>query len=60
MLESSVYCFVCEKSILSKDITYHPKINLPVCDLCCGSEPEAEKIKEIIEGLAEGFGCGCI
>jgi len=60
MLEPSLICFVCEKPVLTKDFSYHSKVNLPVCDLCSGSEPEAEKIKELLEGLAEGFVSGCI
>lgn len=53
-------CFVCEKAILSDDIFYHPKVNLPICDDCCGSESETAKVGELLEGLAEGLICGCI
>jgi len=60
MPEPSVLCFVCGKPLLAKSISYHPKVNLPVCDACRGSEPEAVKVEELLEGLAEGFVCGCI
>ncbi len=55
-----ILCFVCEKPVLTKNITFHPKVNLPVCDACRGSDPEAVKVEELLEGLAEGFVCGCI
>jgi len=60
MLAPSVLCFVCDEPILSKDISYHQKVNLPVCDDCCGSERETAKVEELFEGLADGFVCGCI
>jgi hypothetical protein len=60
MLEPSSICFVCEKPVLTKDISYHSKVNLPVCNACCGSELEAVRAEELLEGLAEGFVCGCI
>ena len=45
---------------MSEQTTYHPKVNLPVCDSCRGSEQETAKTEELQEGLAEGFVCGCI
>jgi len=60
MLAPLVLCFVCEKPFLSKDISYHPKVNLPVCDACSGSEQESAKVVDLFEGLAEGLVCGCI
>jgi len=60
MQETSIRCFVCDEPILSNDIYYHPKVNLPVCNSCRGTEKEASKIEELFEGLAEGFVCGCI
>jgi len=60
MLTPSVLCFACGKPLLTKNITYHPKVNLPVCDACRGSEVEAVKVEELLEGLAEGFVFGCI
>jgi hypothetical protein len=57
---SPILCFVCEKTILSDDIFYHPKVNLPICDACSGSESEVAKVEELLEGLAEGLICGCI
>ena len=60
LFADSKICFVCEKQTLSKSITYHPKIHLPVCDTCRGSEQEEAKVEELLEGLAEDFVCGCI
>ena len=60
MTEPSVLCFVCENPILTKNISYHQKVNLPVCDACRGTEPEVVKVEELLEGLADVFVCGCI
>jgi len=60
MPEPLVLCFVCEKIILTKNISYHTKVNLPVCDACRGYEAEAVKVEELLEGMADGFVCGCI
>ncbi len=53
-------CFVCESSFKSADIKYHAQVNLPVCEGCSGTDVEANKVKELLEGLADGFVCGCI
>ena len=60
MTVSSKTCFVCENSIASDKFTFHPKVNLPVCNSCRGSEQETAKTEELLEGLAEGLICGCI
>ncbi|MBR8537320.1 hypothetical protein KDU71_17255 [Carboxylicivirga sediminis] len=53
-------CFVCEKSLQVIDIEYNNRVNLPVCNTCSGSAAEVDKEKELLEGLADGFVCGCI
>ncbi len=53
-------CFVCEASFHSADIKYHAEVNLPVCKACSGTNAEAHKVKLLLEGLADGFVCGCI
>ena len=60
MTEQPTLCFVCEQSVESLIIHYNTKINLPVCDTCHGTDQENYKINELLEGLAEGFICGCI
>ena len=39
---------------------YHSKVNLPICNNCQGTVQEKTKVNEFLEGLAEGFVCGCI
>lgn len=51
-------CFVCGSK--SKDLLTHKAVNLPVCLSCHGSKDEEKAIKELMDGLAEGFVCGCI
>lgn len=53
-------CFVCEKQLQPDSYTYHPKVNLPICDHCKGTESEKIKVDDLLEGLAERFVCGCI
>jgi hypothetical protein len=53
-------CFVCDVSINDNDLSYHKQILLPVCPDCKNSEKEQQKAKELLEGLADGFVCGCI
>jgi len=53
-------CFVCDIPIDSQNFTYNKKVNMPVCDACRGTEQEAAKVADLLEGLAEGFTCGCI
>lgn len=53
-------CFVCGKDLTDENSTINSQVNLPVCDSCKGTDQEKEKIAELLEGLAEGFVCGCI
>jgi len=53
-------CFVCGGAFQWCDIEYHAVVNLPVCKGCKGSEQEVIKAKELLDGLADGFVCGCI
>ena len=54
------YCFVCNIDISKVDSELNNEVNLPVCNECKGTEKEKEKIKELLESLADGFVCGCI
>lgn len=60
MSNFSKKCFVCNKEINSKDISINMRLNLPVCSACKGTDKEKQAEKDTIEGLAEGFVCGCI
>lgn len=53
-------CFVCKKQLISNTYTLNTKVNLPVCNECKGSDNERMAQNELLEGLAEGFVCGCI
>ncbi|WP_430815003.1 hypothetical protein [Carboxylicivirga sp. RSCT41] len=53
-------CFVCDASINDGNMSYHKQVNMPVCDNCKGSDKERQKVNELLEGLADGFVCGCI
>lgn len=53
-------CFVCGKAAGAENFSINEQLNLPVCNLCQGSEQEKEMVKKLTEGLAEGFICGCI
>lgn len=53
-------CFVCGCAVDKEKCTKNEAVNLPVCETCKGSERERAMVKEAIEGLAEGFVCGCI
>jgi len=52
-------CFVCGKEIQDKK-NKNKITNLPVCNICKGSEKEKTKEKEALDSLADGFVCGCI
>ena len=60
MENTQPYCFVCDNAIQNAIITYQRKVNLPVCDNCKDTANEKAKIEELLEGLADGFVCGCI
>lgn len=52
-------CFVCQEPVDSRGIK-NQQINLPVCERCCGTELEHLAIQNLLEGMADGFVCGCI
>jgi NAD-dependent SIR2 family protein deacetylase len=53
-------CFVCGKNVDPETTDKNPQFNLPVCDNCKGTDREKEAIAQLLEGMAEGFVCGCI
>lgn len=53
-------CFVCEQKIDQSTCSKNGSVNLPVCDNCKGSKEEKDKESELLEGMADGFVCGCI
>jgi len=52
-------CFVCEEPV-TNDCFRNSTINLPVCKKCRGTENEQIAVQELLEGMADGFVCGCI
>lgn len=55
----SIKCFVCEEPV-DKDCFKNKTINLPICEKCRGTENELKAVQELLEGMADGFVCGCI
>ena len=53
-------CFVCGIEIDPEIAKKNKQLNLPVCDDCRDTEKEKNVVKELNEGLADGFVCGCI
>ncbi len=53
-------CFVCGSEIDPSTVNKNPKVNLPVCKQCEGTEEEHLKETELLDGMADGFVCGCI
>ena len=53
-------CFVCGIETDPAIAKKNKQFNLPVCDNCEGTDREKEAIAELLEGMAEGFVCGCI
>lgn len=53
-------CFVCGCEIDPGTATINRKVNLPVCDDCSGNDREKQAIAELLDGMADGFVCGCI
>lgn len=53
-------CFVCQTPIQSDKYTIELSINLPVCNDCRGTDDEKKAIQTLLEGMADGFVCGCI
>ena len=54
------HCFVCGIEINIESTIKNKQLNLPVCPNCQGTEQEKDAIEKYLEGLAEGFVCGCI
>ena len=53
-------CFVCEKELEPQTSSKNEQVNLPVCDRCKGTKSEKLKEAELLDGMADGFVCGCI
>jgi ribosome-binding protein aMBF1 (putative translation factor) len=53
-------CFVCGTEVDPAIAKKNEQFNLPVCDKCDGTDREKEAIAGLLEGMAEGFVCGCI
>lgn len=60
MDDFSTQCFVCQKTVTPENHLKNKSLNLPVCNECAGTDKEKEKEKELMDGLADGFVCGCI
>lgn len=60
MTDFSNRCFVCGKEIDQQNTEKNILFNLPVCDYCKGTDREKEAIEQLLDGMAEGFVCGCI
>ena len=53
-------CFVCGCEVDPETAVINSQLNLPVCDSCAGTDAEKKAIGELLDGMAEGFVCGCI
>lgn len=53
-------CFVCGKEIDPENTSKNMQFNLPVCDDCKGTDREKAAVDDLLDGMAEGFVCGCI
>lgn len=53
-------CFVCGKEVDPQIIEKNKQFNLPVCADCKGTDNEKKAIEDLLDGMAEGFVCGCI
>lgn len=60
MTDFANHCFVCGKEIDLQNTEKNIQFNLPVCSECKGTDREKEAIAQLLEGMAEGFVCGCI
>lgn len=60
MLDFTNQCFVCGKEINQETVRRNKQLNLPVCTECIGTEQEKNAVTEHLEGMADGFVCGCI
>ncbi len=53
-------CFVCQTRVNTENSVLNYDVNLPVCNICKGTEKEKETIAELLDSLADGLVCGCI
>lgn len=60
MPEFSNQCLACGKDIDPEHTPKNKQLNLPVCSDCQGTDREKKAIDEHLEGMADGFVCGCI
>jgi len=56
----SKICFVCKKEVTTNNSKLNLEVNLPVCNLCEGTEKEKETVEEYLNSLADDLVCGCI
>jgi len=60
MDDFSNHCFVCGTKVDQFNSEKNILLNLPVCYDCIGSNNEKNAVQEYLEGMADGFVCGCI
>lgn len=60
MPDFSNQCFVCGNELDPQQSEINVLFNLPVCNECKGTDREKQAVEELLEGLADGFVCGCI
>jgi len=60
MTDFSNRCFVCGNSIDKEISKKNMVLNLPVCNACEGTDQEKKAVEDHLEGMADGFVCGCI
>lgn len=60
MADFANHCFVCGKEVNPETVDKNVQFNLPVCPDCKGTDNEKKAIEQLLEGMAEGFVCGCI
>lgn len=60
MTDFARQCFVCGKAVDPEQVEKNEQFNLPVCSDCKDTDREKEAIAQLLEGMAEGFVCGCI
>lgn len=60
MTDFSNQCFVCGKEIDPQVSAKNSQLNLPVCAVCVGTDEEKKAVADHLEGMADGFVCGCI
>lgn len=60
MTDFQNHCFVCGRETDPSTSNKNTQLNLPVCELCKGTEEEKKAVDELLDGMADGFVCGCI